>query len=671
MSNDLSPHPELALTTTLELFRQLQRTVRSLTLYGSDHPATGPAVEALVVRYAEVRTTAHLAFAPDQLVIDGHEVTPLDPLLRNLTNHFHALGVARMTVYTGAEGDEVATLARLLTRRPEDEAASPALPHFPMEGLEYVAVAASRSVVAASEEETRERQRQLWRALATGNLGAHETLDGEAREFMEEMIRHKGSLEELLRAMPVDDTATHAIDTPRLPGKMLARLLHHLEKAGPPGPGRQELATNLAARLLELPPETVADTLADDAAPQELIARGMALQPNDDLLEMMAAVVRAEGADSTRLTHCIGAFLSPEARAGTLLPQVRQRLHHAAEAGDGEHLAVWQRVEEIALEQSGEQYMSAAYEEQLDDFAIAHFPNLSRYQGEDQLDAEQLATLEPDALAYDHTHLLLDLLAEETNPEAFASIVEALGERLTQAVTEQDFALATLISTDLKHHCGPDSLRPEPLKQTIRRGLGNIGVEEMIDRALGEVRNLEAAWSESFHTFLSTFERAIAPHLLDRLRVEDDRRVRRTIMATLSRFAGDLVAELTRRLDGAPWFFARNLVHLLGDSGSEEAVRPLAIALQHSDARVIKEAIVALQKIDSPRAIPFMIKILTAERGGGSTDHDRARVEAARHLAHYRSPTAVEALRKGLLSPRPAVAEACRRFLHDLPGGDP
>jgi len=671
MSNDLSPNPELALATTLELCRQLQRTVRSLTLYGGDHPATGPAVEALVVRYAEVTAAAHLAFAPDQLIVDGHEITPLDPLLTTLTNHLHALGIARMTVYTDAAEDEVAAFAHLLARRPDEAVDEPPLPHFPMERLEYVAVSSSRRVATASDDETHERQRQLWRALATGQLGAHEALDGEAQAFVEEMIRHKGSLQEMVRALPVDEPAKSAIDSPRLPGRMVARLLHHLEKSRPAGPGRQELAANIAARLMELEPETVADTLADDDAPQELIAHGLALQPNDDLLEMMAAVVRAEGADSTRMTHCIGAFLSPEARAGTLLPQVRQRLHNAAEAGDGEHLAVWQRVEEIALEQSGERYMSAAYEEQLDDFAVAHFPNLSKYQGDDRLDAEHLATLEPDALAVDHTHLLLDMLADESNPDAFSSIVEALGERLTRAVEEQDFTLAALISADLKLRGGPDSSRPEPLKQTIRQQLGAIGVKEMVDRALGEVRTAETAWSEAFHTFLSIFERAIAPHLLDRLRIEEDRRVRRTIMATLSRFAGDLVVELTRRLDGAPWFYARNLVHLLGDSGSEEAVRPLALALHHRDARVSKEAIVALQKIDSPRAIPFVIKTLTVERGGATGDHDRVRTEAARYLAHHRSPSAINALRKGVLSPRSTVAEACRRFLHDLPGGDP
>ena len=671
MSNNLSPHPELALATTLELCRQLQRTVRSLTLYGADHPATGPAIEGLVVRYAEVTTTANLAFAPDQLIVGGHEVTPLDPLLTALANHLHALGIARMTVYTGAKEEEVASLAHHLARRPDERVEGPPLPHFPMEELEYVAVSTGRSATAASDAEIAERQRQLWRALATGRLGGHEALDGEAKEFVEEMLRHKGSLQELLRALPADDTPKTAIDTPRLPGKMLARLLHHLETKGPPGPGRQEFAANIAARLMELPPETVADTLADDEAPQELIARGLALQPDDDLLEMMAAVVRAEGADSTRMTHCIGAFLSPEARAGTLLPQVRQRLHHAAEAGDGEHLTVWQRVEEIALEQSGERYMSAAYEEQLDDFAVAHFPNLSRYQDDGRLDAERLATLEPDALAGDHTHLLLDLLADESNPDAFNEVVAALGERLTRAVEEQDFALATLISGDLKYHCGLESPRPERLKQSIRQQLGSIGIEEMVDRALGEVRNVEAAWTEAFHTFLSVFERAIAPHLLDRLRIEEDRRVRRTMMATLSRFAGDLVEELTRRLDGAPWFYARNLVHLLGDSGSEEAVRPLALALGHPDPRVAKEAILALQRIDSPRALPFVIKALACERTGATADHDRVRVEAARYLARHRTPAVVEALRNGVLSPRPTVAEACRRLLNNLPGGDP
>lgn len=670
MPNDLSPNSELALAATLELCRQLQRTVRAITLYGGDHPTTKPAVAGLGVRCGEVQAAVHLAFAPDQLIVDDREVA-LDPLLTTLTNHLHALGVARMTVYAGAEEDEVAALAHYLARRPEEKVDPPHLPHFPMERLAYVAAATSRSTVAASVGEVHERQRQLWRALATGHLGAHEALDSEAQAFVKEMMRHKGSLQELIRALPIDDADPAAIDTPRLPGKMVARLLHHLEEAGAGATDRDGLAANIAARLMELKPDTVADALADEAAPQALIARGLAQQPNHDLLEMMAAVVRAEGADSTRLSHCIGAFLSPEARASGLLPQVCQRLHSAAEAGDGELLAVWQRVEEIALEQSGERYMSAAYEEQLDDFAAAHFPNLSKYQDDGRLDAARLATLEPDALAADHTQLLLDLLANESNPNAFREVVEALGRRLTQAVEAQDFTLATLISADLKRHCEPDSPRPKDVKQTIRQQLNAIGVVEMVDRALGEVRTVEAAWSETFHTFLSLFERAIAPHLLDRLRDEEDRRVRRTIMQTLARFAGDLVPELTRRLDGAPWFYARNLVHLLGDAASEEAVRPLTLALGHADARVAKEAILALREIDSPRALPFMIKLLTVGRGGATADYDRVCIEAARYLARNRSPTSVEALRKGILSPRPAVAKACRRLLHDQPGGDP
>ena len=669
MDRDLSSPPESATDTVLELARQLQRTVRTLRLYGVDHPAIGPAVERRGVRYGALTRVVRLAFAPDQLIVDDHEITPLDPLLAAFANHLHALAIARLTVIPGGDAEEVAALAYCLARRPGAAIDSTPLPHFPMEGLEYEALTAGQTTSAAASDPPSARQREVWRALVTGQLGANESLEGEAQAFVTEMVRHPGGLTELLRAMPVGDTAA-GTERARLPGKMVARLLHHLGQSNAPGARRDALATDIASRLLELEPATLADILADDEAPQELIARGLSFQTSDDLLEMMAAVVCAEGGDSTRMVHCIGAFLSPEPRATTLLPQIRRRLHAAAEAADGEHLTVWQRVEEIALERSGERYMSNAYEAQLDDFAVAHFPNLSRYQDDDRLDPAQLATLEPAALAAGHTHLLLDLLADEANPKEFATVVVALGERLTQAVAEQDFAVAALISADLKHHGSPESPRPEPLKQTIRQQLGAIGVETMVDRAIAEVHHVEAAAAETFHRFLSIFEGAITGHLLDRLRVEEDRRVRRTIMETIAGFAADVVEELTRRLDGAPWYYARNLVHLLGDSGAEEAVRPLTLALRHADLRVAKEAIVALQRIGSPRALPFVIKGLTGERAGATADHDRLRVEMARYLANHPTPSAIEALRKAVLSPRPAVAEACRRFLHDLPGGD-
>ncbi|RMF84189.1 MAG: hypothetical protein D6739_06245, partial [Nitrospirae bacterium] len=446
-------------------------------LYGEEHPAVVPAIAALASRYREIEAPVRLAFAPEQLLVGEQEVVPLDPLLTALTHHVHRLGIARLALLPGADDDEVAALARALAQGPGDAVA---LPHFPMEGLEYATVETASASAPASEEAVRERQRRLWKALATGNLGREEVLDQEAEAFLEEMLRHEGSLERLTRGMTAE-AAEATGPLPTLPGKMVARLLSHLDHALGATPRRTEVAADLSSRLLELPAKHLAETLAAEEVPEALVAQGMQQQPASRLLETMAALVRAEGADSPRLAHCLGAFLSPEARAEELLPEIEHRLHAAAEAGDAEHLAVWRRVEEIAFQRSGERYMSSAYEEQLEDFAAAHFPNLSRYRAEVGLDEALLATLEPKALELDHIHLLLDLLASERDPQVFETVVEDLCKRLVRAVEEQDFTLAALISGDLRRTAEPDAPRDPEFKRIVRRHLAEVDLEAQVD----------------------------------------------------------------------------------------------------------------------------------------------------------------------------------------------
>ncbi|RMF82817.1 MAG: HEAT repeat domain-containing protein, partial [Nitrospirae bacterium] len=615
---DTVPHDTAVPPAALELCRQLQRTVKAVSLYGEGHPAVAPAIEALASRYRRLEEPLRLAFAPDQLLVGEHEIQPLDPPLAALTHHLHRLGIARLSLLPGADDAEVAAFARILAHGTEGGAA---LPHFPMEGLAYATMETVGAAAPGSEEAFRERQRRLWKALATGNLGREGILDQEAEAFLEEMLRREGSLERFTRGLAADAVES-AGPLPTLPGKMVARLLTHLDRTLGATPRRAEVAADLSNRLLELPARLLAETLAAEELPESLVAQGLSQQPTSRLLETMAALVRAEGADSPRLAHCLGAFLSPEARAEELLPEIEHRLHAAAEAGDGEHLAVWRRVEEIAFQRSGERYMSSAYEEQLEDFAAAHFPNLSRYQAGAELDEALLATLEPKALAVDHTHLLLDLLASERDPKAFERVVEDLCRRLSHAVEEQDFALAALISGDLRRAAGSDSPHDPEFKRILRRHLGELDLEQQVDRTLAELQHAEAVASQAFYDFLAAFERSITPHLLDRLAEEEDRRIRRRIMDALGRFAADLVPELGRRLEGAPWYYARNLAHLLGDAGTEEAVRPLVRCVRHPDPRVRKEALASLRRIGSPRAVPFATQVLAEERRTATRDDD-------------------------------------------------
>jgi HEAT repeat protein len=242
-------------------------------------------------------------------------------------------------------------------------------------------------------------------------------------------------------------------------------------------------------------------------------------------------------------------------------------------------------------------------------------------------------------------------------------IVGALFDRLVEAVDCLDYPVATLIAADLKAQIDEGSERPADFQEVVHEHLGRLQIDQVTDRAFQEFDQVKEACFEEFNTFVELFHTTMSQHLLDRLREEEDRRIRKSLLLILSSFAEEIIPDLARRMANAEWYYLRNLIHILGESGSEAAVRPVASQLEHRDPRVRRAALVALTQLDSPRAMRFVVRVLEEDKGANSRDHDQVRVEAARYLSRCPHPAARHALRQGVLSRRPAVAHACRELL--------
>jgi hypothetical protein len=662
----------------LAFCRQLQRTVKTLGLYGVEHPATVAIHDELLGLYQQIteeRDEILLAFGPSQLIIDDEIVDDLSPPLRSLCEHMQRLGIARLILRAGACEEEIVGLAVRLATLPTaaaDGSAAPLFqddpfPHFRLAGLDSAVTVANDDASFTADLDLSDRERQLWYALATGRGGgSDEPLTREALAFFQELLHREGSVAQLVhesRSGDAKSRGTAAVVSGRLLAKLFKRLGNNATIL--PAEERGAFLRDLGTRALELDPTDMVELLSDSETRVDLLAQSLQTTSEEQILDIMAALLRVEGADSERLAHCIGAFMKPEGAATRLLPGVQQRLHESTELSDGEALTVWRRIEELALDSLGQRYMSTAYEDQLDDFASARFPTLGHYKTVHSVLPEDLASLDTTSLSHGHTQLLLDLLADEGSYGDFELVVEALFTRLTDAIDQSDYELATLIAGDLRKQCSHLSERPRDFKQVIWTHLGRLDLAAITDRAFTEIESIKTRCFDGFNTFLKIFQGAIAPHLLDRLDDEEDRAVRRSILRILGSFADDLIPELLTRLDSSHWYYVRNIVHLLGQSGSEEAVRPLTMQLQHKDARVRREALVALRSLGSQRCIPFVARLLADDAPPASQDNDQVRVEAARCLARFPVEAATAALRKGVLSKRPTVANACRRFLNE------
>jgi len=101
-----------------------------------------------------------------------------------------------------------------------------------------------------------------------------------------------------------------------------------------------------------------------------------------------------------------------------------------------------------------------------------------------------------------------------------------------------------------------------------------------------------------------------ARQAVDRLVAAEQPAVRKKLTQLLARLGEPAVAPILSALDNSNWEIARNLIAILGEIGSKEAVPDLERCLWHSDSRIAKEAIRNLAKIGGQQAEAAIVAVL-------------------------------------------------------------
>ena len=99
--------------------------------------------------------------------------------------------------------------------------------------------------------------------------------------------------------------------------------------------------------------------------------------------------------------------------------------------------------------------------------------------------------------------------------------------------------------------------------------------------------------------------------VVEKLGATDLRTVRKTLSNLLVRIGAPAVPVILTMVSDERWFIIRNLVAVLGEIGSPEAVPGLQQCLRHRDSRVSKETIRSLAKIGGPGAETAIISVLS------------------------------------------------------------
>jgi len=545
---------------------ELVRLVRALGIYPMEHPSVRSSTEK-VVALAPLDSTGTLSIGvtPIELVVAGQFIGGKSARLANL---LYVRKILRLLWTKDVRPEDVLVFARLLSTPKMEGAELRRQLHaegaysLDVEPLEIQQIHGKIDETATDVEvNAAQRRRQAWMLLMDQDTPAEHvasflTTDqfwDDAKTAWSDLGYgdSEGFTALLLQLGNRFETAISLI-----PDQQRERVLGHLANIGK-----------------TLSPQDLAHIVAREDAEGNNIGQGIASLVRDidgpRFVDLLAGLAASGNQGTRRLVEIYRAF-APTATSEELLGLVRAKLSSPEDSGFA--AGVWRTVETFILGLTEESFMDTDYSKSLDD-VVDSAAHISIEEGVPESREDFTSHLD---------HVILSLAGTEDD-----SWRKRLLHRLETCIGRLDvsrvFGFAKLIDDVV-----PELIDGEPpLARTLfRMGLASISKANVEDR-------------QPLFEFSLRHERVLLQYVLKTLSEEEQIPIRRFLVDLLSRFSAAATPVFISKARNSSWHLARNLVIVLGQQGSPQAVPALKTLSKHPHPNVRKEALKALKTIES------------------------------------------------------------------------
>jgi hypothetical protein len=201
---------------------------------------------------------------------------------------------------------------------------------------------------------------------------------------------------------------------------------------------------------------------------------------------------------------------------------------------------------------------------------------------------------------------------EEKDFAHFSSVVRKIEDMLNFFLRENDYDHALVIIQALQMPVDP-SFQPR-LKEVLKK----IVSRTFVTTAIGKLRTYpkDSREYKSVYAFISVIERETTETLLELMAEEQDRLVRIFYLELLKDVGRNQIALLGELLTDGRWYFVRNIVSVLGESKTDQALAYLRKAAEHKNVRIRQEVIKGLLTVGGKKAASILAKMLQDEDDG-------------------------------------------------------
>lgn len=196
--------------------------------------------------------------------------------------------------------------------------------------------------------------------------------------------------------------------------------------------------------------------------------------------------------------------------------------------------------------------------------------------------------------------------ASETEIKLFSGIVHQLEDILSYLLKKNNYDLATVIIKALHTPVEPE-FQPR-LKEALRKTATKSSIKETITDMRKQRKG--SAEYQAAYSYLSNLERKATEALLELLSEENDREVRIFLLDLMKDFSRDQIALLGEHLADGRWYVVRNIVSILAENKTDQAIALLRKAADHKNFQIRQEVIKALASTGGKKAAGVLARFL-------------------------------------------------------------
>jgi HEAT repeat protein len=194
-------------------------------------------------------------------------------------------------------------------------------------------------------------------------------------------------------------------------------------------------------------------------------------------------------------------------------------------------------------------------------------------------------------------NIIYSVLQIEKDEVYFMEVVDLLVKNTTHLVEEGDLVQVekvTRLFVSLKEQIPP---LPAKMAEILDQAIISLGKQEYLSKIETHLNTLDEKNLSALSNFLRMLNPSSSSSIIDILSKAKIRKTRKILSDILVEFGKKDIGPILSRLQGSHWYVIRNLVQIIGQIGSQQAIDSLRKLVQYPDERVRKEIVYSLMLI--------------------------------------------------------------------------